>query len=47
MLCVPTDLRQQEHVTMMKHAHRAINLANEDADYVGMFNMHRGVSGAL
>jgi len=35
MLHDPTGLWQQEHVTMMKHAHRASNLANEDADLVG------------
>jgi len=26
----PTGMWQQEHVTMMKHAHRVSNLAKED-----------------
>ena len=36
MLCDPTGIWQQAHVTMMKHARRAINLANEDVDLVRM-----------
>jgi len=47
MLHIPADLWQQEHVTMTKHAHRAINLANEDVDLVGMFDKHGSVSVAV
>jgi len=35
MLCNPTGMWQQEHVTMAKHAHRVSNLANEDVNLVG------------
>jgi len=38
MLCNPTDLWQQEHVAIAKHAHRVSNLANEDVDLIGMFD---------
>jgi len=38
MLCNPTDLWQQEHVAMMKHAHRVSNLANGDVNLVGTFD---------
>jgi len=35
MLHNPTGMWQQEYLTMTKHAHRVINLANEDVDLVG------------
>jgi len=35
---IPTGLWQQEYTTMTKHAHRAMNLANEDVDLVGIFD---------
>jgi len=35
MLCNPTGLWWQVHFTMSKHVHRAVNLANEDVDFVG------------
>jgi len=35
MACDPTGMWQQKHLTMMKHAHRVSNLANEDVDLVG------------
>jgi len=47
MLCIPTDLWQQEDVAMTKHAHRTINLPNENVNLVGTFDKHGGVSGAL
>jgi len=34
-------------LTMTKHAHHVINLANEDVGLIGMFDKHGGVSGAL
>ena len=47
MLCIPTDLWQQECVTVTKHAHHVINLANEDINLVGPFNEHWDVSRVL
>jgi len=38
MLYNPTDLWQQEHVAMTKHAHRVRNLANGDVGLIGMFD---------
>jgi len=32
---------------MTKHAHRAINHANEDVDLVGTFDKHGAFSGAV
>jgi len=38
MLHNPAGMFQQVHLTMTKHAHRAINLANEDVNLVGAFD---------
>jgi len=34
----PTGMRQQKHLTMTKHAHRASNLAKEDVDLLEAFD---------
>jgi len=44
MLYNPMGLWQQVHLTMMKHAHRAINLANEDVGLVGAFDQTWSIS---
>jgi len=31
-------LWQQDHLTVTKHVHRVLNLANEDVDLVGTFD---------
>jgi len=38
MLCDPTGMWQQEHITMTKHAHRVSNLAKEDVNLVGIID---------
>jgi len=44
MLHNPTGMWQQLYLTMMKHAHRASNLANEDVDLVGASDQTWSVS---
>ena len=44
MLHNPVGLWQQVYLTMMKHVHRVINLANEDVDLVGVFDQTWSIS---
>jgi len=44
MLCDPADLWQQVHLTMTKHTHRVINLANGNVDLVGAFDQTWSIS---